>query len=464
MGKQKITLHPDIMKEVIAWKKQSKTLNEISQMLLKSCGIKLSRETIRLLLKAEGIDTSKQPKAEENKQKYQTGYEFDGTNGSFVYNTVSSEKTEEEEEKQPVDEFAGCGDGDIISKVLTKFGFDPEEFEIEGTLRVARWQSFIEGPHLSSYRFHVRKKAHLLENAEEEFNLPAMFAEASKSMEHRLPVKLAEKKKALIVPWADLQAGKQDKLGGTEALMDRIAEKQEKLKSYIKEHNTSVAYLLDAGDSIEGFENTAGQAHTNTLSLMDQIDLVATFETQMIQILAATHSEVGVVGIDSNHCKWRAGKGILGKPGDDWGRFINRQLKKAFDLNPEAYGHVWFNEPDQWERTINIDVLGTGIGLAHGDQVNNPDGIPKWWAGQTHGNQPIAMSELLITGHFHHYLMRPTGRHLTTNRQKWHFQMPTLDNGSSWYAHQSGESSDPGLVVFVIEEDTGFNLQSLNIL
>lgn len=42
--------------------------------------------------------------------------------------------------------------------------------------------------------------------------------------------------------------------------------------------------------------------------------------------------------------------------------------------------------------------------------------------------------------------------------------MPAMDNGSSWYENQAGESSDPGLVVFVIDEDTGFNLQSLTIL
>jgi hypothetical protein len=455
MGKLKIQLAPELIELMTGWKANGKTLSYISTKLEQEFGIKASRETVRRILKENGVDTSN-VKTETAQEKYQTGYEFDGENGKFNYNVDPADEEE-------YDEFAGCGDGDIISKVLTKFGFNPEEFELVGNLRVVRWQQNLRGEFKASYRFNVTKKLTPAEQAEE-FNLPTMFAEASKKLELRKAYAAPEKQRALIVPWADLQAGKQDKLGGTEALMDRIAEKQEKLKDYIKEQNTTIAYLLDAGDSIEGFENTAGQAHTNTLSLMDQIDLVATFETQMIQILAATHNEVGVVGIDSNHCKWRAGKGVLGKPGDDWGRFINRQLKKAFDLNPEAYGHVWFNEPDKWERTINIDILGTGVGLAHGDQVNNPDAIPKWWAGQTHGNQPIAMSELLITGHFHHFLMRPTGRHLITDRQKWHFQMPTLDNGSSWYAHQSGESSDPGLVVFVIEEDTGFSLQSLNII
>lgn len=454
MGKQKITLRPDIMDQVIVWRIENKTLKQLSQLLEEQYHVKISRETIRLMLKEHGVDTA----VKESKPvapKYQTGYEFDGDSGDFQYNV------EDEEE----DEFANCGDGDIISKVLTKFGFDPNEFEIDGNLRVARWQVSGRKKFLSSYRFHVKKKQLASATAEEEeFNLPTLFAEASKNLLDRIPVAAAPKKRALIVPWADPQTGKQDKLGGTEALVDRAQEKREKLLEYIKTAGTTSAYFLDAGDGIEGFENTAQQAHTNTLSLMDQIDLEATLEQKTIELLAATHETVGVYGIDSNHCKWRAGKGVLGKPKDDWGRFIKRQLKKAFEMNPEKYGHISFDEPGDWDRTLNFEVLGSNIGLAHGDQVNNPDAIPKWWAGQTHGAQPLAMSEILITGHFHHFLMRPSGRHIMSGRQKWHLQMPAMDNGSSWYENQAGESSDPGLVVFVIDEDTGFNLQSLTIL
>lgn len=453
MGKQKLVLPDHILEALIHWRHHDgKTLKELSKKLNETFGYKVSSETIRLMLIECGVPTSKavkQPKAIQ----HQTGYEFDGEEGNFNYNVEEAEE----------DEFENCGDGDIISKVLTKFGFNPEEFEIDGNLRVARWQTFGSKKFLSSYRFHVRKKQ-LTETIEEEFKLATLFAEASINLLERIPIAAAPKKSALIVPWADPQTGKQDKLGGTEALVERAHEKREKLLEYIKNAGTTSAYFLDAGDGIEGFENTPGQPFTNTLSLMDQIDLEATLEQKTIELLAATHDEVIVSGIDSNHCKWRAGKGVLGTPGDDWGRFIKRQLKKAFELNPEKYGHISFDEPDKWERTINIDVLGTGVGLAHGDQVNNPDAIPKWWAGQTHGAQPLALSEILITGHFHHFLMRPSGRHINTQRQKWHLQMPAMDNGSSWYAHQSGESSDPGLVVFTIDEDTGFNLQSLTIL
>lgn len=454
MSKQKISLSESIIKNLINWRqKDNKTLNELSLKLEEKHGIKVSRETIRLILKENGVSTSKvtqksKPKAPTSK----SGYEFDGEEGDFSWDDKKFE-------------FTNHSDSDIIDKILTKFGFNPEEFELDGNLRVSQWEMVGADGYLSSYRFHVkRRQTTSSEEKEEEFNLPTLFAEASKGLEYRIPIAMAPKKKALIVPWSDPQTGKQDKLGGTEALIERAHEKREKLLEYIKTAGTSSAYFLDAGDGIEGFENTAQQAHTNTLSLMDQIDLEATLEQKTIELLAATHKEVGVVGIDSNHCKWRAGKGVLGKPKDDWGRFIKRQLRKAFELNPEKYGHVWFTEPGDWDRTINIDILGTGVGLAHGDQVNNPDMIPKWWAGQTHGAQPLAMSEILITGHFHHFLMRPSGRHILTDRQKWHLQMPTMDNGSSWYEATAGESSDPGLVVFTIEEDTGFSLQSLTIL
>lgn len=337
--------------------------------------------------------------------------------------------------------------------VLRENGYPPEEWELVGDMNYNR-RTLVSGESVTSYRFKVRRRTDTVD-------LPALFS----AVERSRPSKVSEQgsKRALVVGWADPQTGKTGSRGGSPELVARVLDKREKLQRYIEEQGTTSAFFIDAGDSIEGFENTAQQQFTNDLSLMDQLDLEATLEQKMIELLAATHTEVSVVGVGSNHCAWRQGKGKLGKPADDWGLFIKRQLKRAFDTNPDAYGHVKFYEPAEWDETIVIDVLGTGVGVAHGHQKSSPDQIPNFWREQVHGAQPLAHADVLLTGHFHTFRLQPTGRSLRTGRSKWWLQLPTLDNGSDWYRNIKGEDSDPGLAVFVVDEN-GFNLQSVAIL
>jgi len=72
---------------------------------------------------------------------------------------------------------------------------------------------------------------------------------------------------------------------------------------------------------------------------------------------------VVMAGIGSNHCRWRAGKGALGLPGDDWGIFALKQIRKALAMNPDRFGHVSVLWPDKHEETLALDVAGTIIGL-----------------------------------------------------------------------------------------------------
>lgn len=338
---------------------------------------------------------------------------------------------------------------------LVELGYDPDSYYIHAS---KVWGK--DGSLNRSYDIRLLPTA---EPIAEEPRLDLLFAEASKRKDLRRPTQGVKNEIANVVVWADAQTGKVDKLGGVAEQRDRIWNILSQVNDYVTENVAEKALFLDAGDGVEGFENTAAQMFTNQLSLMDQIDLEATYEQSYIEALALRHEEVEVYGIDSNHCKWRNGKSNLGLPKDDWGRFIKRQLAKAFEMNPYMTDRVSFNEPGDWDRTLRIDLWGRGIGLAHGDQVNSIDGIPKWWAGQGHGGLEVADTELLITGHFHHFLLRQTGRHIN-GTQKYHIGAPTLDNGSSWYEGQSGESSDPGLIIFQFDKLNGFNFDSLTML
>lgn len=292
-------------------------------------------------------------------------------------------------------------------------------------------------------------------------DLPTLYSNLW-NVDYKSRLGISNPKKSLVVVWADVQTGKTGSRGGTPELIERVAEKRRALEAYIDGSGASEAFFLSVGDEVESFENTPQQAFTNDLSFPQQLDLELTFEMEFVKLLAETHDSVTVAGISSNHCRWRAGKNALGKPSDDYGLYLKKQLEKALRLS-SAYDGVEFAYPEDWDETMVLPVQGIKIGLAHGHQVNNPNNIQKWWTEQAFGGQPLADADVLLTGHFHTFRMQPMGRSARTGQSRWWIQAPTLDNGSDWFRNLRGDDSDPGLLVFEVDSD-GFNLQSLTIL
>ncbi len=356
-------------------------------------------------------------------------------------------------------------DGKIsdFSSLLLEFDIDPEEFEVVGNARISKWQS-MSGDWLTSYKFEIQKK-----RSGGTVDLPSLFAEVKAYSDIRAitrnstPSPKKKSNRTLIVPFSDLQAGKVGSRGDSQDLIERVLEKKEKLAKYISEQNCSEAVFLDGGDVVESFENVAAQGFTNDLSIMQQLDLAGTLEQEFISLLAATHDKVTVGGVPSNHAAWRKGKDVLGRPSDDWGLFLLKQIQKAYKLAPEAYGHVEFRYPGEWEKSLNIPVQGLDIGLVHGEDSSLAQ-MENWWAKQVHGNSPIAESDILITAHYHTLGLKPSGRSRKNGKQKYWIATPTLDNGSDWWANKTGSDSDPGLMAFVIDSEIGFDLQSFTVL
>jgi hypothetical protein len=349
-----------------------------------------------------------------------------------------------------------------FSQILKESGFDPEEFEIEGSVRFSQWQVF-DGTHRKAYKFRVIKKN------PNTFELPSLIREVKENIFYVHSENVGEEPKpknpnrTLVVPFSDLQAGKVGSRGDSKALVERVLEKKDKLEAYIKQQGCSEAVFLDGGDIVESFENTAQQGFTNDLSIMQQLDLAGTMEQEFISLLSRYHDKVTVGGVPSNHGAWRKGKDVLGRPSDDWGLFLLRQIQKAYTLAPETYGHVEFVYPGEWEKSLSIPVQGLDIGLVHGEDSSLAQ-MENWWAKQVHGNSPIAEADILITAHYHTLGLKPSGRSRKTGKQKYWIATPTLDNGSDWWANKTGSDSDPGLMAFVIDSEIGFDLQSFTVL
>lgn len=348
-----------------------------------------------------------------------------------------------------------------FSQILTEFGIDPDEFEIDGKVRLSKWQT-PSGEWRTSYKFVIARK-----RSAEPLELPSLLAEVKTNAvfatirDYTPPVR--NPNRTLVVPFSDLQAGKVGSRGDSKALIERVLEKKAKLSEYIDQQGCSEAVFLDGGDVVESFENTAQQAFTNDLSIMEQLDLAGTLEQEFISLLASTHDRVLVGGVPSNHSAWRKGKDVLGRPSDDWGLFLLKQIEKAYRLAGSSYDHVEFMYPGEWEKGLGFEVQGVGIGLVHGEESSLAQ-MPNWWAKQVHGASPIADADILITAHYHTLGLNPTGRSRRTGKQKYWIATPTLDNGSDWWANKSGSDSDPGLMAFVVDSEIGFDLQSFTVL
>lgn len=346
-----------------------------------------------------------------------------------------------------------------FDQVLTRLGYDPGEIRME-LVSASRWEQRsavrdddgrrtgeMTSTYLNAYKYRAVKNALCV-------NLPALYAEVRRS--RPASKKPAPTGRTAVVCWADVQCGKVDRLGGLEELLHRLEDKRDSLKRWLKAASVDRVVVADVGDIVEGFENISTQTRTNCLSLMDQVDVAATEFWKTIR-LAEKFAPVDVLSIPSNHCQWRKGKSLVGKPTDDWGLHINQRLER---LNEEAGLDVAFHRPPDWEETLQFDIRGTRLGLAHGHQATNPDRIKDWWAKMN--QYGVLDCQVLLTGHFHHFTMRPSGK-TVDGRSKWHIQAPTLDNGSAWVRNKMGEDGEPGLLVFLID-DEGFDLSGMSIL
>lgn len=336
-------------------------------------------------------------------------------------------------------------------QLLELAGFDPDVFRIVG--RISQWTKTHHGKE-DTYSFFFQTEK--IGPDDVAIDLPALYAAARRKPRAKLTTPTAER--VTVVALSDVQAGKVDHRGGTPELIDRLAGMRERLAAHLKAHKPQSTVLAEVGDLFEGFESGGNPMFTNDLSLAQQMDLAGTELFRFIEVMQR-HGRVDVVSVTSNHTAWRNGKQNLGRPGDDLGIFVHRQVQKLTDV---AGIDANWTYPGMYDDSVAINILGTTLGVVHGNQFN-PGQAVAWWQKQQHGGMPTANADILLTGHYHHLTVLPSGRNPTTGRQKWWLQACTTDNGSSWFRNVGAGDSDAGLLVFDITPD-GFDLSSLTVL
>jgi len=340
---------------------------------------------------------------------------------------------------------------DNFDEFLRDAGIDPDGIDVIPPVRTSRWQQQKDGEliWLTSYRFRFRKKTAGI-------NLPLLLLEAGKKTKPKLPKVTNDK--ALIVCWSDLQVGKVDYRGDSESLIARVTRTADELIAMVKEEKPKQLFFLDTGDTVENFGNANAEQQfvTNDLSIMEQVDVATTLAWRTLRPLAELVPKVTYASVGSNHCQWRRNGKAIGKPSDDWGIFIGRQLARlAIESGAD---NIRFVEPQPHEESLALDIFEDGyhiLGLAHGHQARRPDMMGTWWRQQAFGNQPIAAATLLVHGHWHHLRVTELGS-TPHGTSRFLIMAPTMDNGSNWFRIVSGEDSIPGLAVFYLEKDKPF--------
>lgn len=290
-------------------------------------------------------------------------------------------------------------------------------------------------------------------------DLPTMYARAAALESDRdAPLRSYMSGRTLFVNLADWQIGKTGSRGGTPELAARLHDARVALQIEIERRKPSLIVVIDLGDGIENFESGGNPAFTNDLSLPDQLDMYATELFAFVE-LCARYAPVKVGIVPSNHSAWRRGKQQLGRPTDDFGIHVHRQVEKtalAAGLDVE------WSYPAPFDEAIVVAVPGEIIGAVHGNQYG-PNGAIQFWERQAFGGI-LAPAGVLLTGHYHTYACLSAGVHPVTGRERWWLQAPTNDAGSDWFRNLRGRESLPGTLIFEVDPESGFDLRSIAIL
>jgi len=265
-------------------------------------------------------------------------------------------------------------------------------------------------------------------------------------------------RRALVIAMSDEQLGKVDRFGGTPETLQRLEDIKAMILPYATEMQPDLIVQAHGGDLTEGDQSTTAQRATNDLSVTRQGEVGQRYRTDwMLDFASIAPQKAG--GCVSNHDVERIGKGLAYKPFDDRGITVNR-------LAVETVTRLGFvieacePESEYIEWTI-IDVFGWKIGIIHGHQVRGGSkGVKAYFDKHIANNTSLAAVDILIVAHNHEEYVLQIGR-TAKGRARTAIGLAPLDNGSAWFTNLSAADSDPGVTTFVVNEETGLDLRSI---
>jgi len=319
--------------------------------------------------------------------------------------------------------------------LFNDFDLNPEDWVVL-SVRKSRWQKF-DGEWLEAARVNVKPASRL-------GGTDVDYDQLVASLEKWKPGKVDKSTGPLYAIYAigDTQYGK-DAGGGTEATIERVVrgieEAVERHKELLKlGRKIGTVVLPQLGDCIEGSTSQKGMVISRSdLGVSQQVRLGRRMLMAWIKAFAPLCEELIVPVVPGNHDETH--RIMMTDPIDSWQIEVVAAVQDACAENPDLK-HVKFYYPKEDNSTLAIDLGGTVLGMAHGHQSKD---MSKWIAGQATGRTAVGSSDVLLTGHFHHFKANQVGPRL------W-VQVPAMDGGSAWFKDKSGLESPTGIVSLVV--------------
>jgi predicted phosphodiesterase len=318
-----------------------------------------------------------------------------------------------------------------FSQILTEFGVDPEEFEIDGKIRLSKWQVYDESWR-TSYKFNIRRKLNTVDISD--------LISLIKDVKPQEPITTGDY--AFVFAAGDLQLGKCDG-DGVEGTVRRYRESLQNAVNKVYEHRDQIGPILVSfvGDCIEGMVSQGGRnARRTVLSTTQQVNLLRQLIIETVKAFAPLTDRLMVVSVPGNHDEAQR-EPVSTDGSDSWAVDALRAVSQGLAFNPEAFGHVECLEVPFDELTMVVDVAGSKIGHAHGHQWNRGKHWD-WWSGQHWGGHSIGEADILLCGHFH------TGMYEQENF-KHIIRTPAFEQESTYFRHRTGKVGNPSAVSFL---------------
>ena len=376
----------------------------------------MSEELKEFLAVQRDIDSAKRPER-KHAEGWEPGVAWNGKEGTITTDALPAENAPD------------------WSTILRVWGLNPELFEVVEPVLFNVWGDPL-GRLNRQWKGKVIQKRIAVDG-----DVATLIKQIQSYKPKRAPK--VEDGTALVVAISDLQMGKGEG-GGSAGIVARflagIDEVEDRWRELVRTGRPlTKLVVVGLGDLVESCSgHYAMQSFQADLDRREQVTVVRRLVVKALTRWANFAPSIVVAAVPGNHGENRQNGKAYTTFGDNDDVALFEQVGEIIRANP-AYDHVSFVFPKN-ELTLTLDVCGTIIGLAHGHQVKGT--AETWWAKQALGLQPIGDAQILMTGHYHHLMVKQSGA-------RTHMQAPALDGGSQWFTEQAGVIAPAGLLTFV---------------
>lgn len=329
-----------------------------------------------------------------------------------------------------------------LNKLIEEAGFDPESWMLKpGTgIRKSDWDALrrVDGETIVQPMQSVRME--LVQRT-----VPVNVDELVKIAGDQSVVKAKERVKdgTFGLALGDLQLGKSDG-DGPEGTINRFHACVTEAVAKFAISGYGHAHIAFLGDCIEGFTSQGGRnAWRTTLTTTEQVRILRRLMLWAIdQFVDAGAQRITVVSIPGNHDEAMR-QPVATRSDDSWAIDALVAVSDAMELS-SRYDNVECFVPGPDEMDVTLDLSGVIVTHNHGHQYLKGDHKKSafdWWSGQKFSGQPAGDADLMFSAHGHHY-------QVAERSGKTWCMVPALEALSVWWLHRTGQTGDPGVVIF----------------